>query len=140
MSTAHVDDSAFQADLARRIEELKAAVFSEVRSAAQEVRNEAINRTPVDTGLLRAAWQVHETASTGALTVVVENTTKYAPAVEYGTRAHLIQAQNASVLADKKTGKVFGKTVNHPGTKPRPMLRPAVSTVVPRLTNRLKGL
>ena len=46
----------------------------------------------------------------------------YAPYVELGTRPHVITAVNAKVLANKKTGQIFGKIVHHPGTRANPFL------------------
>lgn len=48
----------------------------------------------------------------------------YAKHLEYGTKPHLIKAKRAKVLAGN--GKVFGRVVNHPGTKAYPFWRPAV--------------
>ncbi len=52
----------------------------------------------------------------------------YGKYLEMGTRPYTIRAKNAKVLA-KRVGAsgwiVFGKTVKHPGIKPRPWLRPA---------------
>lgn len=46
----------------------------------------------------------------------------YAPYVEFGTRPHIITAVNAKVLANRKTGQIFGPVVHHPGTKANPFL------------------
>lgn len=45
--------------------------------------------------------------------------------IEFGSSPHTIEAPPGKVLADKKTGRVFGKKVSHPGTPPRPFLRVA---------------
>src|SRR5690242_21118187 len=45
---------------------------------------------------------------------------QYAPYVEFGTAPHIIKAVNARVLANAKTGEVFGPIVHHPGTKANP--------------------
>lgn len=58
---------------------------------------------------------------------VVQAKVKYAAAVEFGTRPHTIVAKNGKVLANKRTGQFFGKTVNHPGTRAQPYLTPAVT-------------
>jgi HK97 gp10 family phage protein len=50
----------------------------------------------------------------------------YARFIEYGTRPHQIRAKNARVLAGD--GRVFGRVVNHPGSKAYPFWRPAVKT------------
>ena len=137
---SQVDDGAFKRELNDYLERVANQTFSEVKQAAQEIRNEAMQRTPVNTGALRSAWEVRERKNLVGGVVEVFNDTKYAAAVEYGTPAHIIKATNKKVLANKRTGQVFGPVVNHPGTKPRPMLRPAVSSVLPRLIDRIKGL
>ncbi|MBI5071669.1 HK97 gp10 family phage protein [Candidatus Falkowbacteria bacterium] len=45
-------------------------------------------------------------------------TVNYALFVHEGTRPHVIEAKNKKVLANKKAGLIFGRRVNHPGTKP----------------------
>lgn len=137
--STQVDDSDFQASLEQYVARITAQAMEEVVQAAYEIRNEAISRTPVDTGALRAGWRpptVKHHAKGG--TVEVVNDTAYVAAVEYGTAAHTITIKNKSVLSDGSA--VFGKTVSHPGTQPKPMLRPAIATVLPRLQARLKGL
>ncbi|MCP6719740.1 MAG: hypothetical protein KJI72_00220 [Patescibacteria group bacterium] len=42
----------------------------------------------------------------------------YALFVHEGTRPHTIRVRNKRVLANKKTGQIFGTVVNHPGMKP----------------------
>lgn len=47
---------------------------------------------------------------------------KYSGYVHEGTRPHIIKARNKKVLANERAGKIFGKVVRHPGTKPNPFL------------------
>ncbi len=75
-------------------------------------------RAPVDTGRLRSSIDVDDQTSADAVRIVVEVTDS--EAAEYGlfndtgTRPHVIEARNASVLTDGTT--FFGKRVNHPGS------------------------
>ncbi len=46
----------------------------------------------------------------------------HAHLVHFGTAAHEIRAKRKKVLADKAAGKIFGKTVKHPGAKAQPFL------------------
>jgi hypothetical protein len=55
----------------------------------------------------------------------------YAPYVEFGTAPHLIVAKNARVLANKKTGQIFGSVVHHPGTKANPFLERIMAAAQP---------
>ena len=47
----------------------------------------------------------------------VEAKAPYSLYVHEGTRPHIIEVKNKKVLANKRTGEIFGKRVNHPGTK-----------------------
>jgi hypothetical protein len=58
-------------------------------------------------------------------------TASYAPYVEFGTKPHVITAKNARVLANRQTGQIFGKRVNHPGTRPNPFMERIVSAAQP---------
>lgn len=50
---------------------------------------------------------------------------RYGLDVELGTRPHIIESHGSWPLRDQH-GKVFGRTVQHPGTTAQPFLRPAV--------------
>ncbi|GGM53276.1 hypothetical protein ACFFX1_54990 [Dactylosporangium sucinum] len=45
---------------------------------------------------------------------------------EVGTKPHVIESHGDYPLRNAKTGQVFGKKVNHPGTEAQPHLRPAL--------------
>lgn len=57
---------------------------------------------------------------------------KYAAAVEMGTSPHIIRA-HGKTLANRRTGQFFGKTVQHPGTRAQPFMRPAVDDSKPEM-------
>ena len=74
---------------------------------------------------------------------------KYSAAVHEGTSPHIITVVNKKVLANKRTGQIFGKTVRHPGTRPNPFFDRAieasmndiqkfVSTALQNIINTLK--
>ena len=127
--------------LTQRITNAEADTYRLVMEAAQEIRNDAIKASPVRTGALRAGWQVrNHRDNNGGGWVEVFNPVPYAAAVEYGTRPHIIEATNKRVLANTSTGEVFGTRVNHPGTRPQPMLRSARARVLPQLIKRLEDL
>lgn len=135
-----LDSSDFQASVDRYIQSVKREIFDEVAKAATETRNEAVRETPVDTGNLRAGWKVRINRGIDSMEATVKNEVKYVRSIEYGTKPRTIRAKNKSVLANRKTGKVFGKKVRHPGNKARPMIRPALAKVVPVLKRRIRGL
>lgn len=51
---------------------------------------------------------------------------EYAAYVELGTEPHIIRAHGPYSLHNRETGQYFGPVVHHPGTRPRPFLRPAL--------------
>ena len=57
---------------------------------------------------------------------IVATPVSYALFVEFGTKPHVIRARNRRVLANTRTGDVFGPVVHHPGTPAQPFLRPAL--------------
>ena len=55
----------------------------------------------------------------------------YAPYVEFGTAPHEIRPVNKRVLANAKTGEIFGTLVHHPGTKANPFMERIVAAAQP---------
>lgn len=50
--------------------------------------------------------------------------------LEYGTAPHTITSHGDYPLRNRRTGQVFGRTVQHPGTAPQPFLRPALTAML----------
>src|SRR3989344_921361 len=95
----------------------KAVIASGAVLAKHSLKGDPI---PYKTGLLLSSFRY----STGSLIGRWFPTARYAVFVHEGTRPHIIRARNKRVLANVKEGKIFGRTVRHPGTKPnRFMLR-----------------
>lgn len=120
---------------------LKRDVINEVNATSLEIATDAKRSAPVDEGRLRSSIGILRSRPDGLGTVIGTNVT-YAPVVEFGSRAHEIRIKNKSVLTN---GKVFfGKSVNHPGTKPQPFLYPAYEkgkkNMISRLTRLLRSL
>jgi hypothetical protein len=46
--------------------------------------------------------------------------------IEVGTDPHVIESHGPYPLRNRRTGQVFGRRVQHPGTEPQPYLRPAL--------------
>lgn len=74
------------------------------------------------TGYLQSTWGAPGNglalASPTNLSGKIWTNAGYAIYVHEGTAPHVIQVRVKKVLANKKTGEIFGKTVHHPGTKP----------------------
>lgn len=64
----------------------------------------------------------------GKMSAIIESKAKYSAYVDQGTRPHIIRVKNARVLANKRTGRFFGRIVRHPGTKKQPYFTNAVSS------------
>lgn len=62
----------------------------------------------------------------GIASGVVEVGSEYGVYVHEGTRPHVIEVKNKKILANKRTGQLFGRRVNHPGTKANPFMQRAV--------------
>lgn len=106
-----------------------------VTRAAHRVHADATQRSPLDTGALRQSHRISPPTTSGkVVSMTITATQKYALAVHEGTKAHVIRPKTRTVLAwGPKTDRVFARSVNHPGTKPRPWLRNALHAQAPRL-------
>lgn len=87
------------------------------------IANRAKTIAPIDTGNLKKDIQVFDD-NINNFEVEIGNTklAPYAKFVHEGTKSHIIKAKKMKALANKKTGQIFGKKVNHPGTKANPYL------------------
>ncbi|MGE4297036.1 MAG: HK97-gp10 family putative phage morphogenesis protein [Desulfovibrionaceae bacterium] len=97
---------------------------SAVLSGAGVVRKRARLLAPKRTGKLAKSIRSKVRKRTGKFVRIydVGPTVRYGHLVEYGTAPHVIKVRKA--LAMGKDGR-FGKVVEHPGSAPRPFLRPA---------------
>lgn len=95
-----------------------------VKNATTMIQSLARSAAPHVTGTMQRSILEEATAETGRVYVDVP----YGVYVEEGTRPHIIQAKNASVLANKKANLIFGRIVHHPGSKPNPFFARAIET------------
>lgn len=83
------------------------------------------------TGYLQATWgspgRGLSLASPTNLSGKIWTNAGYAIYVHEGTGPHIIKVRVKKVLANKKTGQIFGKAVRHPGTKPNPFIPRIIS-------------
>lgn len=107
---------------------LRGHIHGAIERLGEEVATDARGNAPVDTGLLKSSVSadafVPGSGFGGRIRIYAR--TPYAAMVELGTRPHIIRALNARVLANARTGQVFGPLVHHPGTKANPFLRAAL--------------
>ena len=88
---------------------------------------------PVDTGHLRDYGHYTRIEPMRAVYGVDNKIVNYARYIHEGTSPHTIRAKTKSVLANKKTGQIFGKEVKHPGMKARPWLDYALEKSKPKI-------
>ena len=90
-----------------------------------EISISAIAYAPKKTGELAKSIEFHLAVHS----LIIAAHAPYAAYVECGTRPHPIDAHGPYSLHNAETGQYFGPHVNHPGTKPKPYLRPALYAV-----------
>lgn len=95
------------------------------------VRYRAKQVAPYKTGKLKEDIQVFDNRA-DSLSIGVGNTmlVSYAKFVYFGTKPHVIKPKKMKALANKKSGQIFGKSVNHPGTKANPYIEKAFSEYI----------
>jgi len=102
---------------------------SAMRQGANVIRDEIKQNVPVSSGDLRDSIKVSSGSRNGVVkaTVRVGNRKAwYAHLIEYtGAAAHTISAKGKGMLS---FGGFFGKSVQHPGMKAKPFIRPALDS------------
>ncbi len=130
MSKIIVDISGLE-KLKRSLRDSPTVALSEIGTAmkkgAYAVQNQAIKEAPVNKqsggGNLRQNIRV---TLISKIKAVITSKAPYSSWVEDGTRPHVITIKNKRVLANRRTGQIFGTRVNHPGTSPNPFMKRAV--------------
>ena len=108
----------------------------------------AVNKAPVGDGGLRQGIEI-DISRAKEFTGVVTSHKNYSQAVEEGTRPHHIEIRNKKVLAGaaRKAPSgvptsggwaIYGKRVQHPGTKPQPFMYPAFTVAKNFLFKKIK--
>ena len=127
MSNVHVKGGAelnkFLQQLPVKIEQ--SVLRGALRAGANVVMAEAKANVPVESGQLRDGLKVSTSSRRGRVTAKVKATGKHAhiaPWLEYGTAAHKITAKGKGMFF----GGLFVKGVQHPGSRPKPFMRPAL--------------
>lgn len=104
----------------------KNVVRGAFRKGMNEVKPAAQQGVHSISGLLAAGLKVGTRAKGGTVYATLKATGKHAYIarwVEYGTAAHTITAKDRKSLS---LGGVFFQSVQHPGARPKPFLRPAL--------------
>lgn len=96
-----------------------------MRAGANVVKTEVRRLAPVKSGQLRDGVKVSTNARRGRVSAKVKLTGKHAflgPWLEFGTAAHQIKAKGKGLFF----GGLFARSVDHPGARPQPFMRPAL--------------
>jgi HK97 gp10 family phage protein len=128
------------AEIQRKLAEFPAKVEANVvraalRAGAVVVQREALALVPVKTGQLKSTVRVSTFKRGREIHAAVKagdpkKRVFYAHLVEGGTKAHVIKARKGGLLLLGK--RFFAKSVQHPGAKPSPFMRPAFNGTADR--------
>lgn len=99
---------------------------SALRAGAKIVQAHAVANVPIKSGQLRSSIKIGTRARGGRVTASVRTKLFYARYIEFGTAAHSIVARGGGWLS---FGGIFAKEVQHPGSRPRPFLRPSMDAM-----------
>ena len=128
----------FSVEIPKLYEKNEAFVRQTVKNSAFNIQKNAksnlTKNKSVDTGHLRRGISA-DIKGLGA-TIHTSNI-KYAPGVEYGTKAHIIRAKNKKALY-WKGAKHPVKKINHPGSRAKPYLIPAFEKEKDQFLEKLK--
>ena len=128
----------FSVETPKLYEKNEALVRQTVKNSAFNIQKNAksnlTKNKSVDTGHLRRGIS---TDIKGLGATIHTSNIKYAPGVEYGTKAHIIRPKNKKVLY-WKGAKHPVKKVNHPGSKAKPFLIPAFEKEKDQFLEKLK--
>ena len=141
MITARVskaDIDGYSRRVMRYKKKVKQEVAKDLAEAALNIRNEAVERAPVNEGRLRTSIYIQKLRGTGLLWEVGTRV-KYAPYMEFGTGKlvnlrELIRAGFPTSYA----AQFKGKGIRQVNIQPRPFLFPSFNNEVPKLRKRIK--
>lgn len=112
--------------------ELHRAISKTVLKVEAEAKREAPVNKQTAGGNLR---QSIKSRMSGVATGIVEVGVDYGVYVHEGTAPHQIRTRGRKALANKRTNQIFGRVVNHPGTKANPFLQRAVDNASGEIEN-----
>lgn len=110
-----------------------------LNTSARTLRDTAANNAPYRTGNLKASLHT-EDATEQKLEAKVGTDLVYAKAVEFGLPARTISVANKRVLANRKTGQIFGRIVHQQARKGSFYMKRAVESFNSVFKNNLKDM
>lgn len=124
-TSARINTREYERGLRRFLGRMSDDVARAVERTRIDVQNEARRRAPVDTGRLRSSIVSRAEGGGRSLGYVVGSNVNYAADVEYGTAPHVIKPRYKQALYWPGAAHPVA-SVNHPGTRAQPFLRPAI--------------
>lgn len=113
------------------VNELSKAVYKSLGTIESQAKKEAPANKGISTGnTLRQNIKARMTSKLAGEVVAGRS---YAIFVHEGTRAHTIVPVFKKVLANKRTGEIFGTLVHHPGTRPNPFFQRAIQNSIKKI-------
>ena len=127
--TLDIDARAYLAGLDAVLNRWTRAAHGVITETAVDVEHAAARRVLVDTGATLASGKVTSstTGSSASATVSFGRTAIWQ---EFGTAPHVIEPKTPGgvlVFTGRDGATVYAAYVHHPGTRPRPFLRPAMA-------------
>ena len=113
--------------------EVKEAINKSTLSIERQAKTNLTNNGSVVTGHLRRSISHKVYINEG----IVSANTKYAEGVEKGTKPHVIRAKKKKALYWQGANHPV-KVVNHPGSRAKPYLIPALKSEQPKFIQNLK--
>ena len=121
-----------------------------LQAVAEDTKTVIMRKTPVKTGRLRSAWELHMIHLPGLSMALISNSVSYAAYVEEGTAPHIIRPRNRMALhwssrfigplqrgsRQSRTVGHFARVVHHPGTRGRHMVSSTVSREFPGIVRK----
>ena len=133
----YTDVQRFNVQIGRKLvefpNEVKEAIRKSTLSIERQAKTNLTNNGSVVTGHLRRSISHKVSANEG----IVSANTKYAEGVEKGTKPHIIRAKKKKALYWQGANHPV-KVVNHPGSKAKPYLIPALKSEQPKFIQNLK--
>lgn len=129
--------------LAAIVRRLRPALSGAFRELLNEIQSRATKLAPIRTGhLRRTIGPPRITELPLGIMGTLTATASYAAAVEFGTRPHAIRPRRAKALRFLGRGGqvVFARSVQHPGTRPKPYLQPAFDQVKSHARERIAAI
>ena len=128
----------FAVELIELSEESRGNVQKAVKKSAFNIEAKAKNNLKANKSVVTRNLTRNVATQMGDLEATIHTSNvKYAPHVEYGTKAHIIRPKNKRFLY-WEGAKYPVKKVNHPGSKAKPFLIPAFESEKDKFIENLK--